>query len=506
MTAADDPIERTAYVETFFKELSPTWLNYVVALHGLRPCALDRPFAYAELGCGFGQTIATNAAAFPNARFLACDINPLHVEAARRYAAALALGNLEVHGASFDELARRDLPPLDFVVLHGVYSWIGEDARKAVCSFIRRHLKPGGIAYVSYNSLPGWSVEIPLRRLFRELATTDGDDVNGALARGLRSLNALADAKLAFFTTHPAMREVAKSFATRAPGYMAHEYLGEHWSASYSVDVADDLRDADLHYVGSATLADNHPALTTGDDASAAIAVLPTARQRRLADDFATNRSFRRDVFVRGASAPSSASHLNEIVVGRLRSAESLEARVRVPRGIVTFQDAFVDELRLLLAQGSSTIGDIVDRLQDRASNASEVVRNLTILLAAGELMPFARVHASDARAGAPGRLDDAVRAALAYAVEHRVPRALPSRTLGNGVEVQPLEALALSERLAGAEDVDTLTRRIAEREHDPAHATADALHVDDSARGAATNVMESLWPMLQRLGMWAPV
>ena len=95
MSGTADPIERTAYVDTFFKELAPAWLNYVAALHGVRPRALDQPFTYIELGCGFGQTVVTNAAAHPQARFFACDINPEHVDGARQYARALGVTNLE---------------------------------------------------------------------------------------------------------------------------------------------------------------------------------------------------------------------------------------------------------------------------------------------------------------------------------------------------------------------------------------------------------------------------
>jgi SAM-dependent methyltransferase len=503
----DDPLARTPYVDTFFKELSPTWLNYVVALHGVAPCRLDRPFAYAELGCGFGQTVVTNAAAFPHANFVACDFNPQHVDAARRYAAALGVRNLDVWPTSFEEIARRELPSFDFVVLHGVYSWIGEAAKRAVMTFIRRNLKPGGIAYVSYNSLPGWADEMPLRRLFRELANGDAVGVGDALARGLRSLDQLADTKLGYFTAHPAMRDVAKSLAKRAPGYLAHEYLGQRWAASYCVDVADEMREADLHYLGSATLTDNHPALTTADETASAIAALSTARQRRLADDFATNRSFRRDVFVRGAVASTTASHLEGVVVGRLRSAESLPLQARVPRGIVTFQEPFVAELRELLAPGTLTVRDICDRLHGRASNANEIVRNLTILLAAGELWPFAYARTYGDAADGRADVDTATRAALAYAVEQRTPRALPSCILGNGVEVGPLDALALMEWLVEPGDTAELAHRVADRiGREDWVAPAAATDVAAAASSAATNAIDTLFPTLRRLGLLAAV
>jgi len=500
-----DPIERTDYVDTFFKELSPVWLNYVAALHGVAPRPVDRPFAYIELGCGFGQSAVTHAAANPSGTFYACDINRRHVAAAREYAQALGVTNIEVVEASFEDLVERDLPDFDFIVLHGVYSWIGDAAKRAVRAFIRRRLKPGGFAYVSYNCLPGWALEIPLRRLFRELAVVD-DDVDAALARGLRSLDRLGDAKLGFFTAHPTVRDLVRSFAQRAPGYLAHEYLGEQWSAYYSVDVADDVQDADLHYVGSATLADNHPALTTGDEAAAAIAALPSARQRALADDFATNRAFRRDVFVRGPLRARDSSHLDDVVIARLAPIASLEARARVPRGVVTFQGAFTEALRRVLADGTLTIATIVDRLRGQAANANEIVRNLTILIAAGELTPAARVGRYGAFAAGRAHVDPTASSALRYAAEHRVARALPNPLLGNGVDVQPVEALATIECLATPMNAALLARRVAERlDRERWLPDGDATRTDVIAHEAATRVVDVLLPMYARLGLTTP-
>src|SRR5215212_1150688 len=94
----------TSYTDRFFRALSPASPNYVAALHGYPPRPVDRPFAYLELGCGFGHSVTVNAGAFPRAVFHACDINAGHVEAAKRRAAELGIGNVTFHQKSFEEL------------------------------------------------------------------------------------------------------------------------------------------------------------------------------------------------------------------------------------------------------------------------------------------------------------------------------------------------------------------------------------------------------------------
>jgi ubiquinone/menaquinone biosynthesis C-methylase UbiE len=113
------------YTEHFFRELSPAWINYVAALNGCQPRALDPGFTYMELGCGLGQTVALLAGAHPQGRFYGVDFNPAHVDWGRRYAAQAGIGNVEFLERSFLDMTAQEVPECDFIVLHGVYTWVG---------------------------------------------------------------------------------------------------------------------------------------------------------------------------------------------------------------------------------------------------------------------------------------------------------------------------------------------------------------------------------------------
>src|SRR5690349_5564053 len=132
----------TTYADTFFRELSPAWLNYVAALNGVLPRPIDVPFRYLELGCGFGTSAIVNAASFPHASFDACDFNVAHVEGGREYARELGLENIQFHTDSFHELLAADFQPYDFVVMHGVYSWVDAATRGVLRRLVERWLRP----------------------------------------------------------------------------------------------------------------------------------------------------------------------------------------------------------------------------------------------------------------------------------------------------------------------------------------------------------------------------
>jgi SAM-dependent methyltransferase len=440
------------YADTYFRELSPTWLTYVAALHGVSSPRLDRPFRYLELGCGYGQSAIVHAAAFPQAAFHACDFNAAHIQSAIRYAAACGVDNVSFLDAPFDDVLGRELPDaFDFIGLHGVYSWIDATTRAAVRRVVAEKLTFGGLVYVSYNCLPGWSVELPLRRLLRELAAGASGDSAARTRDAVAALSALAQTSFRYFKTHPSAVRAVDSYARSAAGYIAHEFLNEAWEPFYSVDVVDDMASIDLHYVGSATLPDNHDVLTIDERSAEACARLPTNRQQQLARDFAANRRFRRDVFVKGRQpSTNSVSFVQTValetnaVVGCIDGPESIATTARVPRGQVSFEEAFIRDLRQLLVGGSMTIADIVHRLSGPHTDSAAIARNVELLVAADSLAPFARVQGVPS-APAQRQLTTAVAArVLEQIIATNTPRAVPSEALGYGIALSVAEAEAV--------------------------------------------------------------
>jgi SAM-dependent methyltransferase len=450
----------TSYTDQFFRELSPAWLNYVAALNGAAPRPLGPAFVYLELGCGFGTSTVVNAGAYPQGEFHGCDIIPAHVEGGRRHAAALGVTNATFHEADFDQLLARHIPSCDFIVLHGVYSWVDAAARDAVQRVIRTLLKPGGLAYVSYNCLPGWASEAPLRKLLVEFAASGDGNTARRTAAALASLTAFSRAQPRYFKANPSAVTAVEAYNKRDTEYLVHEFMNDVWQPFYSVDVADEMQRIALRYAGSATLAENHPALVLDAESAKAVAALATGRQRQLATDFAINQRFRRDVFVRvddGSERPE--ADVFATVIGSARPPSAIGLKAAVPRGEIAFHASFIRDVRALMSRGSMTIADLVASLAVRGGKAEEIARNVIFLVAAGVLIPFARAHLVDA----PGRAmrhraTPMLERALAYAIDRDKGLSVPSEVMGNGFPIEPDEARAVREALSGAATPDQPT------------------------------------------------
>jgi SAM-dependent methyltransferase len=136
----------------------PARLEAIARLFGLRPAPAARS-GVLELGCGDGGNLLSLAQALPGARLIGIDAAPSAVERGMRLARAAGLENVELRCMDLEELPEGgdlgEAGSFDYILSHGVYSWIPPRVRVALLAGVRRYLAPMGVAYVSYNAYPG---------------------------------------------------------------------------------------------------------------------------------------------------------------------------------------------------------------------------------------------------------------------------------------------------------------------------------------------------------------
>jgi methyltransferase-like protein/SAM-dependent methyltransferase len=154
--------DQTPYTSVSFPPSAPGQLAAVAHLFGLETPEVSTARVL-EIGCASGGNVIPFAAAHPQARVVGLDLSPVQVDLGRTKARALGLDNVEFVAG---DVARMDLAALgefDFIIAHGVYSWVPPDVQEALLSAFRRLLAPEGVAYMSYNVYPGWKSKEVLR-------------------------------------------------------------------------------------------------------------------------------------------------------------------------------------------------------------------------------------------------------------------------------------------------------------------------------------------------------
>ena len=439
-----------SYTNSFFRELSPAWLNHVAMTNGAHPRLLDDGFNHIDLGCGLGQSSNVLAACFPRGNFFGVDFNPAHVDTAQHLSRQLGIENVRFIERAFEELLEVDLPDFDFVTLHGIYSWIGEDTRKAVQRFIYKKLKPGGIVYNSYNCMPGWTNDAPIRRLLMEFGQLHHGDSAARVEKAAKDAEEMAALKLGYFRANPTAADQVGKLTKRASNYLAHEYINASWTTFYSADVADEMEAAKLTFLASATFMDNHLELMLTDPAVAYCKKQPTERLRQLAQDFLVGQRFRRDVFVRGHSRlphSETSRYLKNACFALPGPVEDFADKAKVPRGEISFDQKSAQLVKEALAKGSMTVEQMIESMGAKKS-VQELERTLLLMTAVGKLVP---VGSAFQPAAIPAKLDrvrivDSINKKLTELGRQAISRQyLVAPAAGSGLSIDALDAVALA-------------------------------------------------------------
>ena len=120
----------------------PQLAAVIAQLFGLNPARVDSARVL-EIGCGTGANLLPMAYSLPDASFVGIDVSGAHISAAKQSAAALGLTN-----AAFVQCDVRDFHgngPFDYIICHGVYSWVPDDVRAAILATCREALAPDGV-------------------------------------------------------------------------------------------------------------------------------------------------------------------------------------------------------------------------------------------------------------------------------------------------------------------------------------------------------------------------
>ena len=512
MTWSDGYVTELGYVHQCYKELSPLVMDLALKyqMHAVRP---SRPLRYLELGFGQGLSLNIHAAAM-NGEFWGTDFNPSHAAHASELARVSGSGAV-ILDDSFAELAERsDLPEFDIIALHGIWSWVSEANRRVIVDIARRKLAPGGILYMSYNTMPGWAAALPVRNLMllhNELGDKTAAALPGRIDSTINFAQKLSELGGAYFDNQLAVKDWLKSLGGGQRSYLAHEYFNADWHPMSFADVARYLEDAKLTFAAPASYSDLYDAINVTNQQQTFLAGISHPVLREAARDFVVNSRFRWDVWVKGPRAlhPTRQAEVLKSIrlvltsqvadvplkVTGTQFAANLSPQVAKMALETLAADAFVPK----------SIGDIAGNIP--GIEFAHLMQTLILLAGTGRVAPAQ--SESEARMAKPKA--DALNAHLLRCaidgVYDAAPIYLASPVTGGGVSASGFEPFFLLSRMAGAKTPEEwaqdawklmLERRICVIEQGRALATGE-----ENVRALAVharNFAEARLPVLQAL------
>lgn len=379
------------YTVSFYRELTPAILQTGLLAAGAT--LHTRINSYCELGCGHGLSMNILAAANPDIDFYATDFNPAQIANAKKLSSDAGLGNVHFFDQSFaDFILEPTLPDkFDVIALHGIYSWVNPEIRKQVVDFLDKKLRPGGLVYVSYNTLPGWSAALGLRHLMYLHGKETGGPSLNRVKPALDLMTRMVELKAGYFRSSPALGGLAEMLQTQNKNYLAHEYFNDAWTAFYHNDVVNELRPARLSFIGPSHFLDHVEILNTTKEQRALMAQHADATFREVLKDFMTNQPFRKDLFGRGTLHLSKAEIKERWLAQRFvlsTPSDNVPMKVKTPLGEAGLHEEAYRPILEAFAKGVRPLNEVLGEDAIVKLGGEKMMQALMVLLGANHLQP----------------------------------------------------------------------------------------------------------------------
>jgi SAM-dependent methyltransferase len=280
-----------------FPQSHPDRLATLGWLFGMDPAPVDR-CRVLEVGCASGGNLIPMAATLPQSEFIGVDFSAVQVNQGVNDVKALGLTNVRLLPMDIMDFPA-ELGAFDYIIAHGVFSWVPTAVQEQLFAICARQLAPAGIAYISYNALPGWRMRSVVRDAMN-YHTRGVADPKFRVSQARAMLDFLAESVKADGSAYGmTLKSEAETLRKKADYYILHDQLEAVNEPLYFYQFMERALRHGLAFLGEATfstmLGSEFPPQVTQTLSQVAPDVL--AREQFM--DFLRARTFRETLLVR---------------------------------------------------------------------------------------------------------------------------------------------------------------------------------------------------------------
>lgn len=252
MTEQNNPYDELRYYSKPFSYTSIARLEGNATLWGLTPPAL-KGAKVLELGSSFGGNLISQAVYYPDTEFVGIDLSDSQITQGNEIIKSMGLTNVRLETKNILDITP-DFGMFDYIIVHGIYSWVPNNVKDKILEVCRENLTPNGIAYISYNTYPGWkSREVARDIMLYANKYTQDLPLSEQTRRGKAVVQLFSDAIKSIESEKNNNKTRINNFdsiQTKGDHYVAHEYLEYHNHPLYLNQFVDSLDQHQLAYIG----------------------------------------------------------------------------------------------------------------------------------------------------------------------------------------------------------------------------------------------------------------
>ena len=239
MTEHNNRYDELRYYSKPFSYTSIALLEGNATLWGLTPPEL-KGAKVLELGSSFGGNLISQAVYYPDTEFVGIDLADSQITQGNEIIQSMGLTNVRLETKNILDITP-EFGMFDYIIVHGIYSWVPDNVKDKILEVCRENLTPNGIAYISYNTYPGWNKytqDLPLSEQTRR-----GKAVVQLFSDAIKSIESEKN-------NNKSRIENFDNIQTKDEHYVAHEYLEYHNHPLYLNQFVDSLHQHQLAYIG----------------------------------------------------------------------------------------------------------------------------------------------------------------------------------------------------------------------------------------------------------------
>jgi len=245
----DDSYDQIPYTTHPQAVMHPDRLASVATLFGMTPAPVAA-CRVLEMGCGSAGNLIPMAYRLPGSRFTGVDLNDKAIAKGRQLAGELGLANLDLLAMDLCGIGP-ELGEFDYILAHGLYSWIPDQIRDRFLAVCRERLAPQGVVFISYNTLPGRYIRTMLRDMML-YHTRNCPDVAERIVQARGLLRMLGEAHLVPASFQPMIDEETRRLLALDDGWLLHDDLAPVNDSFYVRDFVARAARHSLQYLGDA--------------------------------------------------------------------------------------------------------------------------------------------------------------------------------------------------------------------------------------------------------------
>ncbi|HEY0462036.1 MAG TPA: class I SAM-dependent methyltransferase, partial [Pyrinomonadaceae bacterium] len=325
------------YPSKFFLQTHPDRLAGLATLFGMMPARVEA-CRVLELGCGNGSNLISHAFNLPDAAFVGVDLAENHITEAKRAALELNLQNVEFYQMDVMEMSSQQFGKFDYVIAHGLFSWVPDFVRDKVLALYREFLTESGVGYVSYNAFPGAHHRQMVQKMMRFHAQ-HFDEPLEKVGKAVSFLAFLGENTTEKEIFAPILQSELKRHFEHDAADIFHDDLSDINQAFYFHEFAALLEKNGLQYLSEAEL---HAMGTQSLSAEARefIESLEAVVEREQYLDFFRGRVFRQTLFCRAEIELN--RNPEPPLMNKFRLASSIRAVSQTPELATAAKEKFV--------------------------------------------------------------------------------------------------------------------------------------------------------------------